>query len=145
MIWIKVLRFSNPAPIPEIVSPEDGADVLEGMPVTFYGSVTDANHPPEELITFWTLNDEVVCDEIAPNIAGDIMCSMTILDEEATIKLIARDLDNARGEDSISVLVVPTEAPTVEIISPFRKIATMPIKRSHLRSSMLMLRMIFPA
>ena len=112
------LKIQNPTPIPEILSPEDGAEILEGIPQEFWGLVTDSNHSPEELRTTWKLNGEIVCEELPPTVNGDTFCSIALTGDATTVTLLVQDLDNASGTDSISVSAIPTEAPTAEILTP---------------------------
>ena len=113
----KSLTIQNPAPQAEIISHDDGSEVYELITTSFVGNVTDSNNPPEELITTWYLDDQVICDELIPTSVGDTYCDFFIT-ETAEISLVVRDIENARGEDSINLLVIPTEAPTAAILSP---------------------------
>ena len=113
----KSLTIQNPAPQAEVISPDDGSEVLEGITSSFVGNVTDSNNPPEELVTTWYLGEDIMCDEVIPTSVGDSYCDFS-LTEDSEITLVVRDPENARGEDSIYLSVSPTEAPAVSIISP---------------------------
>ncbi len=114
----KSLTVRNPAPQASIVSPESGANVLEGFYVELSGSVTDSNHNPEDLTVTWYIGSEVACEASTPYGQGDTDCTVVFEPEDTEIRLEVRDPENARGSDSISLFVVETEQPVAEIISP---------------------------
>ena len=88
------------------------------MPTIFVGSVTDANHTPDQLTTIWYVNGEVVCDEVIPNENGETTCELALELEETEITLAVRDAENARNDVTIEVSIEPTEAPEGQILSP---------------------------
>ena len=114
----KSITITNPAPKADIVSHNDGDVVLEGMPTMFVGSVTDANHTPDQLTTIWYVNGDIVCDEVIPDENGETVCELALGLGDTEITLAVRDAENSRNDDTIVVSIEPTEAPEVEILTP---------------------------
>lgn len=114
----KSLTVQNPAPQAEILHPKDGDSVPEGTPTIFWGTVNDSNHTHDELSTTWYLDGDIMCDDIVPDQDGTTSCEMTLGIDNQEITLAVRDLANARGEDSVTVVVVPTESPIAAITTP---------------------------
>ena len=114
----KSITIQNPAPKADIVSHNDGDVVLEGIPTLFVGSVTDANHTPDQLTTIWYVNGDVVCDEVSPDENGETACELALGLEDTEIILAVRDAENARSEDAIVVSIEPTESPVGQILNP---------------------------
>ena len=114
----KSITIQNPAPKADIISHDDGTNVLEGFSTTFVGSVTDSNHTPDQLITIWYVNGEVVCDDVIPDTNGQTECAMTLGMNDTEISLAVLDSENSRAEDSIEVSIVESESPVVTLVSP---------------------------
>ena len=114
----KSITIQNAAPKADIISHDDGSVVLEGIPTIFVGQVSDANHTPDQLTTIWYVNGEVVCDEVLPNENGETTCELALDLEGTDVTLAVRDAENSRAEDTIVVLIEPTEAPVGQILSP---------------------------
>lgn len=114
----KSLTVQNPAPTADIISHDTGAEILEGFVVTLEGVVSDPNHTPDQLTTRWKVNDEIVCDDIVPEDDGSTFCDVVFGPDDTQIELEVRDAENKPGFDTIDVVVVETEAPMVEILSP---------------------------
>ena len=114
----KSITVQNPTPKADIISHEDGAEVLEGFETLFVGSVTDSNHNPDELTTIWYSNGEIICDGLIPDLYGQTQCFITLGADENEVTLAVLDGENARGEDKVVVSVVPTEPPTATILTP---------------------------
>ena len=114
----KSITIQNPAPKADIVSHDDGNVVLEGIPIVFVGSVTDANHTPDQLVTIWYVNDDIVCDEVIPNENGETSCELALGLEDTQITLAVRDPENARNDNTIVVAIEPTQAPQADILTP---------------------------
>ena len=66
----KSLTVQNPAPTADIISHDDGSEILEGFAVTLEGVVSDSNHTPDQLTTRWVINGEVICEDIIPDEDG---------------------------------------------------------------------------
>ena len=114
----KGITIQNPAPKAVIISHSDGDTVLEGFATQFVGSVTDANHTPDQLNTIWYLDGEIVCDGVVPNEQGQTECELTLGTESSEVTLAVQDAENARGETTVVVSVEPTEAPVAQIVTP---------------------------
>ena len=114
----KSLVIQNPTPIADIISHEDGSEVLEGFQVNLVGSVTDSNHSPEELLVTWYVGLDVVCETTTPEADGSTACEVVLAPNETEITLEVKDAENARGSDTIELVVVETEQPVAEILSP---------------------------
>ena len=114
----KSLTVQNPSPTAEIISHDSSSEVFEGVPTLFIGSVTDSNHTPDQLTTTWSVNGEVICDAVIPDSSGQTECEVALDIDDTEITLAVLDTENARGEDTISVAIVETEAPIAEISSP---------------------------
>ena len=114
----KSLIVQNPAPTADIISHDDGSEILEGFVVTLEGVVSDSNHTPDQLTTRWVINGDVVCDDIIPDEDGSTFCEAVFDTDDTEISLEVRDAEQKFGEDSINVVIVETEAPIAEIVSP---------------------------
>ena len=114
----KSITVQNPAPKADIFSHADGDVVLEGFVTTFIGSVTDANHTPDQLTTIWYLDGDVVCEDIIPDEDGQTQCDITLGTENSEVTLAVLDTENARGETAVLVSVEATEAPIAQIVAP---------------------------
>ena len=114
----KSITIQNPAPKADIFSHSDGDIVLEGFATTFVGTVTDANHTPDQLTTIWYLDGDVVCDDVFPDEDGQTQCDISLDTDNSEITLAVLDAENARGETAILVSVEPTEAPMAQIVTP---------------------------
>ncbi len=110
-------RF-NAEPQAAITSHSDGEDVLEGYEITVRGSVSDADDSEGSLSVTWYLGDEVACDATAPADDGTTTCTLAPTADQGKITLEVRDPDNAAGSDSVTLTVVPTEAPVATILDP---------------------------
>lgn len=112
------IKKFNSTPQANITSHSDNDDVLEGYPVTFWGSGSDSNHSAEELSATWYSGSTVIC-ELAPLASdGTTTCEYDITIDDSEIILVVKDLENATGEASVALEVTPTAAPTAQIISP---------------------------
>ena len=49
----KSLTVQNPAPTADIISHDNGSEILEGFPILLEGLVSDSNHSPDQLTTTW--------------------------------------------------------------------------------------------
>lgn len=108
----------NAPPKAEIISHENGAIIQEGMLTLFVGSVTDSNNRPEDLLTTWYANGEIICPPTTPTDGGSISCEATLALDVTEIILAVQDVDNARGEARITIEVIATDAPVTEILTP---------------------------
>ena len=66
----------------------------------------------------WKVNGEIVCEDAAPDNTGLSSCEVVLEPDETEITLEVRDNENKMGFDTINVVVVETETPVAEIITP---------------------------
>ena len=114
----KSVMVLNPAPTTDILSHGDGSEILEGFIITLEGAVSDSNHTPDQLTTRWKINGETVCEDVIPDEDGSTFCDVVFSPDDTEIILEVRDAENKTGEDSIIVVILETEKPTAEIITP---------------------------
>ena len=111
-------KQNNSAPIVVLVSHSDGVEVQEGYVESFRATVSDDDNEFSELQIVWYVGEEVVCDwaEVSP--AGDSTCQIVFDPSDANVIVEARDPNGAGGRTEIEIIVLPTEAPTAQILSP---------------------------
>ena len=114
----KSLTVQNPAPIADIISHDDGSEILEGFVITLTGLVSDSNHTPDQLTTTWVVNGETVCENVIPDEGGGTSCDVVFTTDDTDITLQVKDAENKGGSDSITVEILETEEPVAEIITP---------------------------
>ena len=114
----KSITTVNATPESVITSHQDGAEILEEMPVLLMGAVSDSNNGSEELWTSWYAGTDILCEEVNPEADGTARCETSLGLDVESITLAVRDLDNARADAMINVFVLATETPTVEILNP---------------------------
>ncbi len=111
-------KQSNSAPVVMIGSHSPDAEILEGYVETFRATVSDDDNEFDELSVAWYVGDEIVCDWQTASPAGESFCDIVFNEEDSNVIVEVRDPQGAGGRSEISVVVVPTDAPTVEILSP---------------------------
>ncbi|MDP2310280.1 MAG: hypothetical protein Q8P18_29965, partial [Pseudomonadota bacterium] len=109
---------SNEAPVAAITSHADGDTVDEGYVVSFRGTITDADHGPEDLVATWFAGDEELCAEAPVSATGESTCDAVLGVDEGAIQLLGRDPEGATGVAELSLVVNATDAPVAEILSP---------------------------
>ena len=114
----KSLTVQNPAPTADIISHDDGSEILEGFVITLTGLVSDSNHTPDQLTTTWVVNGETVCENVIPDEGGGTSCDVVFTTDDTDITLQVKDAENKGGSDSITVVILETEEPVAEIITP---------------------------
>ncbi len=87
----KSLTVQNPAPTADIISHDDGDEILEGFVITLRGLVSDSNHSSEELTTSWEINGEYVCEDVIPDADGETSCEVVFTPDDTEIKLLVVD------------------------------------------------------
>ncbi len=112
------LTVTRYAPEVEIFSHGDGATVLEGATQRFQGSVLDKDDPPAQLSVVWSSNARELCPAAPPAADGSSTCEVALDAGDTTVSMVATDSDNQRGDDHLNLTVVPTDAPTVDILAP---------------------------
>jgi len=112
------VRHINSVPTATIVSPLEGAEVLEGSTVEMRGEVGDYEDDPEDLDIHWMVGNERVCADSSTAEAGGATACETVLTESDTLTLKVFDTESESSEDFIDIVVLPNEAPAIEIASP---------------------------
>jgi hypothetical protein len=108
----------NATPEATILSHQAGDSLYEGYTVTFHGSVSDPDHPAEDLRVGWYLGGVAICEGLMPATDGSTTCQAAVEGSEGQLTLQVNDPKNAVGTDSIELLIVPNGAPTASIVSP---------------------------
>ena len=114
----KSLTVQNPAPTADIISHDDGSEILEGFTITLEGVVSDSNHTPDRR-PLVGLSTERWFVKISFLMRTEVLSVKRVLDtDETEISLEVRDAEQKFGSDTINVVIVETEAPIAEIITP---------------------------
>ena len=108
----------NKSPTIAIMSHGDGVQVQEGFTESFRAVATDADNEFDELSVVWYVGEEIVCDWETVNLGGESFCDIVFDAEDANVVAEIRDTEGAGGRDEISIAVVPTEPPSVELLTP---------------------------
>lgn len=113
----------NAEPVAEITShgPDSAGNppaVLEGAWVTFSGEVSDPDHAFEELEVVWYLASERLCEPAPPGSDGSSTCAGRIGLDSDSVRMVVSDPENKSATATVSLDVVPTEAPDALITSP---------------------------
>ena len=113
-------KQDNSAPSILIGSHSDSAEVLEGYIESFRASVSDDDNDFSELQVAWYVGEELICDwtEVSP--AGESFCDIVFAPEDTNVVAEVRDTQGAAGRSEISVVVQPTEAPIIELLTPIQ-------------------------
>ena len=112
------LKSINASPSVEIVSHEDGSQALEGYVVSLRGRASDPDHPVTDLFGVWRVEGEEVCAAQAADELGGLACDVVFSEGESIVTLEVTDPKAATGSDIVELVVIPTEAPTADILSP---------------------------
>ncbi len=108
----------NEAPAIQISSHSNGDTAREGYPEYFLAVVSDADHALEELNVAWYLDGQKVCDWSAPDLVGESACEISLTEGNGIVSAEVRDPDDAAVVAEVSMNVLPTDAPFVELLSP---------------------------
>ena len=100
-----------------ITSHSDGDIVIDGDLVTFTGTAIGSADTYGDLITKWYANDEEKCSGKAES-DGSTECEFTIGPDDSEVRLVVNDINGVTGEASVSLSVLPPDAPLVTIIAP---------------------------
>jgi len=112
------LTAFNAEPFASITSPADGSEVQEGFTITVRGGVSDPDHTAGELTATWFLGTDEVCPPTPATSDGTTTCDIVFGEDDSIVTLEVKDPKDAAGSDSITLVVVPTDTPDAEIISP---------------------------
>ena len=111
-------KQENSAPVVLIVSHSDGVEVQDGYVEHFRATVSDDDNQFTDLSIAWYVGEEIVCDWSAASPAGDSTCSIVFGEGDSNVVVEVRDPQGAGGRAELSVVVLPTEAPTVTMLTP---------------------------
>ena len=111
-------KQDNSAPVIMIASHSPDAEILEGYVEPFRATVSDDDNEYSELSVAWYVGEEIVCDwtEVSP--AGESYCDIVFNSDDNSVIAEVRDPQGAGGRSEIGVVIVPTEAPTAQILAP---------------------------
>ncbi len=112
-----VTKF-NSKPTAEVTSHGDGESVLEGYSENLRGVVGDPNHPVDQLLTTWLLDGVPTCVDSTPDSTGLVTCVARFAPGGGEVVLEVRDPEGGSASDRLVLDVVPTEAPTVQLLEP---------------------------
>jgi hypothetical protein len=107
----------NAAPDATITSHTDGDSVYEGYTVTLRGSASDADNVNTDLAVTWYVGSEEACSG-APEADGSTECEVAIEVGDEEIILEVKDIEGAAGTATVSLEILNTETPIVEITAP---------------------------
>jgi|GEM_PF-2802850 len=116
------LKTFNAEPTATILSHADSVTLTAGDETALFGSVSDPDHGPADLLTVWRVDGEIACEDIVPAFDGHTSCVTTLPVGERTIVLSVRDPKNASGSDSVMVTVqepIPNTPPEITMTDPF--------------------------
>ena len=108
----------NVAPMVLLVSHSDGAEILEGYTETFRATVSDDDNEFSELQVAWYVAEELVCDWTEATPAGESLCEIVFTPEDSNLIVEVRDIQGSGGRAEIELVVLPTEVPEIELLSP---------------------------
>lgn len=111
-------KQENSAPLVLLVSHSDGAEVQEGYAESFRATISDDDNEFSEIQAVWYVGDEIVCDwaELSP--AGDTTCQIVFDADDTNVIVEARDPQGSGGRAEVSIIVFPTEAPVIALLTP---------------------------
>ena len=112
-----IKKFNNP-PTASITSHSDGDEILEGYVQIFEGTVNDLNHNNSELSVVWSTGQRELCPPQPPDSNGKTTCEMAFVEGETKLQLQVNDPDGDVDFDEITLVIIPTDAPTAQIITP---------------------------
>ena len=112
------ITVSNATPSISIFSHSSGDELLDGYVVSFQALVNDDDNSADELSVTWSSNQRTLCEDVVPDAENNVECSVPLQLGESEIVTQVTDANGASGITMIEIEVLPTEAPTIEIISP---------------------------
>ncbi len=116
---LSITKQTDP-PVVEILSPVDGATVLEGEAIVFLGQVDDRQDPPERLAIRWSSDRDGLLDESPASSEGRVSASTASLSVgRHAISLTATDLEAGASVVAIALEVAePSPVPTLSWVRP---------------------------
>ena len=114
---VKVGTFNTP-PAAAITSHADGDEVFAGQEILLTGNASDADGASESLEVTWIIGGLHTCTDAVVDEAGLTTCTAVIEEGKGDVSLQVKDPGNEVGQASITLVVIPNEAPVPLIISP---------------------------
>ena len=114
------VKAVNNEPRVTIASPSTGESLPEGVRTELRGAASDLDDAPEDLLGTWLVDGSPIegCEDLTPDATGIVTCDFEPQMGQGTLTLEVRDPANATGTASVTLDITPTEAPTVDLISP---------------------------
>ena len=114
----EVEKDVNSLPLAVITSHEDDTEVYEGFTLEMNGAVTDADHAAGELTVTWYVDEGIACEGATPEGDGFTSCELSLTADQSLVTLDVRDPEEGAASDSITLVVLATEAPTATLNAP---------------------------
>ena len=111
-------KQSNDIPTILITSHSDGAQILEGYVESFRATASDEDHNLDELAVIWYVGEEVACDWATVEPDGTSECEIVFEEGDESVIAEIRDPVGAAGVSEVSVVIEPTDAPIVALLTP---------------------------
>ena len=109
----------NADPSAEILSHEDGAEVVAGETLGLRGAVSDPDHDDQALTVSWWLGSDRVCGPSTPEDGGGTGCDMVPQEGDSQITLEVQDPKGAGASQVLGIVVLPANVgPTCGITAP---------------------------
>ncbi len=112
------VKVINNPPNAEILSPSSGDTLRAGEVISFVGKGSDADSVETELTATWMVDSDTLCEPAALDVDGFSNCSVILEEGSYNITLTVIDPMGDSLSDQISIVVIPSNAPSVEILAP---------------------------
>lgn len=112
------IKVYNTNPNASITYPDDGGTLDAGVSVTLAGTGSDPESPETDLLGTWSVDGEVLCDSVPLDIEGRTECTTVFEAGSFTVGLTVIDPSGGSSTVTHSIVVLPSNAPTVEIVAP---------------------------
>ena len=113
-------KQDNTAPTILIGSHSNGTEILEGYIESFRATVSDDDNDYSELTVAWYVGEDIVCDWAPASPAGESFCDIVFTTDDTNVIAEVRDPVGAGGRSEVDVEVIPTDAPSVQILNPIQ-------------------------
>ena len=113
------LKTFNAEPTATITSHADGTEVYQSTEALLSGNVSDSDHAEEDLKVTWSIDGTPVCTDLSPSSEGATSCTAELVIGPRNIVLSVSDPGDATGTDAVSVTVIASVAPDVNLVSPY--------------------------
>jgi len=113
-----IQKQENISPTILIASHSDGAQVQEGFTESFRAAVSDDDNEFDELSIAWYVGEDIICDWEPATPSGESVCDIVFVEGDTNVIAEVRDSQGAGGRSELSIEVLPTEAPIVDLLTP---------------------------